>query len=136
MPVHHLLRWFAAFPLVIALGGCTGTAGVYRVENASGQPIPPHALADDVFLDGTGPSARMLARTSRHGNRRHAKPQHSFSATRTVGAAPFDRAENVIGTTGARSSSTQDAKSFQEWVEDEKRQDARMRTIMNICRGC
>ena len=70
------VKFLTAAALAAALGGCVSTGSSYHVENATGQPIPHHALADDVFLDGTGPTARRLANAPSTSvvERRYAEP--------------------------------------------------------------
>jgi hypothetical protein len=79
-------RFLVTAALAAALGGCVSSGGGYPVQNATGQPIPHHALADEVFLDGTGPSARRLARAPATAvvERRYAEPQLAGAPTRAV----------------------------------------------------
>lgn len=133
-----------------ALGGCAGSVNHY-VQDAPISPVSRQALADEVYLDGTGPTARRAA-----GGRDNtvemlqvapppsSGPSHAVARTRPT-AIP--RAEDMsASTTGARNStqgtSAQSAqgdpnKPFSDqWWEKEKREDARLRDRMNICRGC
>jgi hypothetical protein len=140
------IKLLAAATLAVALSGC-GSVGTHYVENATGQPIPSHALADEVFLDGTGPTARRLARMQSPviAERRYAEPESSVPTRAITRSRPtaIERADNVFnttgsvpGTTGSRNAAAQSdtAKSFNEWLEEERRQDIRLRSIMNICR--
>ncbi|MGE3989996.1 hypothetical protein [Pseudorhodoplanes sp.] len=135
-------RYLAVAVLAANLGGCVSSGG-YHVENATGQPIPHHALADDVFLDGTGPTARRLARMpSTHVvERHHAEPPPPGAPTRAVvrkRPTALERPEDLSSTTGTRNSVSNDAnKPFSDqWWENERREDARLKRVMNICRGC
>jgi hypothetical protein len=136
------VKFLAAAALAAALGGCISTGGGYQVENATGQPIPQHALADEVYLDGTGPTARRLAQPSPNVvERRYAEPTPAGAPTRAVvrtRPTAIERPDNVSSTTGSRNSAQNDAnKAFSDqWWENERRQDARIKSMMNICRGC
>jgi hypothetical protein len=136
-------RFLAAAALATALGGCVSSGGSYPVQNATGQPIPHHALADEVFLDGTGPSARRLARmpSTTVVERRYAEPLPAGAPTRAVVRSrptAIERPGAVSSTTGARNSVQSDVnKPFSDqWWEKERREDARLKRVMDICRGC
>jgi hypothetical protein len=137
----HMKLLAAAGPAV-ALSGCVSTGG-HQVENATGQPIPHHALADEVFLDGTGATSRRLAQAPR-GNvveRHYAEPVAPGAPTRAVVRSrptAIERADNVSSTTGSRHSVQNETdKPFSEqWWEKERAEDARLKRVMNICRGC
>ena len=137
------MKVLAAIASAAALSGCVSSGSSYQVENATGQPIPHHALADEVFLDGTGPTARRLAQTPR-GNvveRRYAEPLPAGAPTRTVvrtRPTAIERVDSVSSTTGSRSSVQNEAnKPFSEqWWEKERAADARLKRVMDICRGC
>ena len=110
-----------------ALGGCAG--GANYTQSAPGHPVHYEALADEVYLDGTGPSARRQAVTPR----------------RVVRSRPADtppavnRADSIsASTTGTRASASNESqKPFSDqWWEKESREDARLKARMNICRGC
>jgi hypothetical protein len=137
------MKLLAAGAFALALSGCVSTGGSHHVENATGQPIPHHALADEVFLDGTGPTARRLARQPSTGvvERRYAEPLPPGAPTRAVARSrptALERPDAVSSTTGSRHSAQNDAnKPFSDqWWEKERREDARLKGIMNICRGC
>jgi hypothetical protein len=138
------MRLLAAAAFAVALSGCVSTGGSHQqVENATGQPIPYHALADDVFLDGTGVTARRLARQPSHAvvERHYAEPLPAGAPTRAVARSrptALERPDAASSTTGARHSAQDDAnKPFSDqWWERERREDARLKGIMNICRGC
>ncbi len=125
-----------------ALSGCAGGAN-YHVQNAPGSPLPRHALADEVYLDGTGPSARRSAGLRESGAETlyaapppANAPSHAVVRTRPT-AIP--RADDIsASTTGSRNTAQGGAtKPFSdEWWEKEKADDARLRARMNICRGC
>ncbi|MFZ5691562.1 MAG: hypothetical protein ACOY5F_09930 [Pseudomonadota bacterium] len=128
-----------------ALTGCVSAGSSYQVENATGRPIPHHALADEVYLDGTGVTARRLPQPAPEGavERRHAEPLPPGAPTRAVARSrptAIERADNVSSssTTGSRTSVQADAtKPFSEqWWENERREDARLKRMMDICRGC
>ena len=50
----------------------------------------------------------------------------------------IERADNMSSTTGSRSSAQNDTgKPFSDqWWEKERREDARLKRVMDICRGC
>jgi hypothetical protein len=136
-------RFLAAAAMAATLGGCVSSGGGYPVENATGQPIPHHALADEVFLDGTGPTARRLARTPSPAvvERRYAEPLPPGAPTRAVARSrptAIERPEAVSSTTVSRNSVPGDAnKPFSDqWWEKERSEDARLKRVMDICRGC
>ena len=137
------MKVLAAIASAAAFSGCVSSGSSYQVENATGQPIPHHALADEVFLDGTGPTARRLAQTPR-GNvveRRYAEPLPAGAPTRAVvrtRPTAIERVDSVSSTTGSRSSVQNEAnKPFSEqWWEKERAADARLKRVMDICRGC
>lgn len=137
------MKLLAAAACAVALSGCAGSGGSHHVENATGQPIPHHALADEVFLDGTGPTARRLARqpSAPVVERSEAEPIPAGAPTRAVARSrptAIERPDAVSSTTGSRHSAQSNAgKPFSEqWWEKEQREDARLKGIMNICRGC
>jgi hypothetical protein len=125
-----------------ALSGCVSAGSGYQVENAAGRPLPQHAMADEVFLDGTGVTARNLPQPSRTVvERRYAEPLPPGAPTRAVARSrptAIEPADNLSSTTGARTSVQADAsKPFSEqWWEKERREDARLKRVMDICRGC
>jgi tartrate dehydratase beta subunit/fumarate hydratase class I family protein len=129
-----------------ALAGCVSAGSDYQVENATGRPIPHHALADEVYLDGTGVTARNLAQPqSRVVERRYAEPLPAGAPTRAVVRSrptAIERADNVssTSTTGSRTSGRADASASKpfsdQWWENERRQDERLKRMMDICRGC
>ena len=141
MSIH--MKVLAVAALTVTLAGCVSSGSGYQVENATGQPIPHHALADEVFLDGTGPTARRLAQTPR-GNvveRRYAEPLPPGAPTRAVvrtRPTAIERVDSVSSTTGSRNSVQNEAdKPFSDqWWEKERREDARLKRVMDICRGC
>ncbi len=106
---------------------------------APGHPVSDTALADEVYLDGTGPTAR------RHGAAQPAErvsvvPQPGGPTRPVVRSRPLaiERADAISSTTGARTSGTSEAdKPFSEsWWAKERAEDARLKARMNICRGC
>ncbi len=136
-------KLLCAAGFAVALSGCVSTGGDYQVENATGQRFPHHALADEVFLDGTGVTSRRLAQTPR-GNvveRHYAEPLPAGAPTRAVvrtRPTAIERADNVSSTTGSRNSveSGPDKPFSDQWWEKERSEDARLKRVMNICRGC
>jgi hypothetical protein len=137
------IKLMAVVACAAALSGCVSAGGGYQVENATGQPIPHHALADEVFLDGTGVTARRLAHTPSTAvvERHYAEPLRPGAPTRAIARTrptAIERADNVSSTTGARNSVQNDAnKPFSDqWWEKERREDARLKRVMDICGGC
>jgi hypothetical protein len=136
------MKLLAAAACAAALSGCVSSGGGYQVENATGQPIPHHALADEVFLDGTGRTARRLAHTPPNVvERRYAEPAAPGAPTRAIvrtRPTAIERPDAVSSTTGARNSVQNDTnKPFSDqWWEKERREDARLKRVMDICRGC
>lgn len=138
------IRFLAVVASAAALSGCASAGSGYQVENATGRPIPHHALADEVYLDGTGVTARRLAQPQPGVvERRHAEPLPAGAPTRAVVRSrptAIERADSVSSssTTGSRTSVQADAsKPFSDqWWEKERREDERLRRMMDICRGC
>jgi hypothetical protein len=136
------MKLLAVAACAATLSGCVSSGGSYQVENATGQPIPHHALADEVFLDGTGRTARRLAHTpSNVVERRYAEPAAPGAPTRAIARTrptAIERPDAVSSTTGARNSVQNDTnKPFSDqWWEKERREDARLKRVMDICRGC
>lgn len=131
-----------------ALGGCAGGANHYVQDTPAasqpyrGSPLPRQALADEVYLDGTGVSARRMAGARDEGVETlqvappAGGPSHAVARSRPT-AIP--RNEDIsASTTGSRNSTSSEAnKPFTaEWMAKEKAQDDRLRARMNICRGC
>jgi hypothetical protein len=135
------VKFLAAAAFAVTLGGCV-TGSSHHVENATGQPIPQNALADEVYLDGTGPSARRLAATPHtSAERLYAEPIPAGAPSRAIVRSrptAIERADSISSTTGTRNPAQNDAnKPFSEqWWENERREDARIKSKMNICRGC
>jgi hypothetical protein len=117
----------AAVALFVTLGGC-GTG--YQVENAIG--LPPQALADEVYL------RRSPATLNRNAERRYSQRSLAGAPDRpVVRRMAIERDEKKIVTTGERySERTDDNKSFQQWLEDQRAEEARVNSNLNICRGC
>lgn len=137
------IRLLAVTACAAALSGCVSAGSGYQVENATGKALPHHALADEVFLDGTGVTARRLAHVpTTVVERSYAEPLPPGSPTRAVARSrptAIERADNMSSsTTGSRNSVQNDAnKPFSEqWWENERREDARLKRVMDICRGC
>lgn len=137
------IKLLAVAACAAALSGCVSAGSGYQVENATGKPIPHHALADEVFLDGTGRTARRLAHmpSSDVVERRYAEPAAPGAPTRAIARTrptAIERPEDVSSTTGARNSVRNEAnKPFSDqWWENERREDARLKRVMDICRGC
>ena len=134
--------------IATALGGCAGGANQYVQDSPAAQPssrgpLPRQALADEVYLDGTGVSARRMAgapdtsvETVRVTPPPADGPQHAVVRGRPT-AIP--RADDIsASTTGSRASTTTDANKpyTAEWLAKEKAADDRLRSRMSICRGC
>jgi hypothetical protein len=143
MPIH--IKLVAVAACAATLSGCAGMgSGAYQVENATGQPMAQHALADEVFLDGTGVTARRLAHTPSGTavDRHYAEPMPPGAPTRAVARSrptAIERSDNLSSsTTGSRNSAQNEAnKPFSDqWWEKERREDARLKRVMDICRGC
>jgi hypothetical protein len=136
------IKLLAVAACAAALSGCVSAGSSYQVENATGRPLPQHALADDVFLDGTGVTARRLAQPSPNVVERHyAEPLPPGAPTRAVARSrptAIERPDSVSSTTGSRTSVNADAsKPFSDqWWEKERREDERLKRVMIICRGC
>jgi hypothetical protein len=136
------IKLLAVAACAAALSGCVSAGSGYQVENATGRPIPHHALADEVYLDGTGVTARRLAQQpSGYVERRFAEPAPAGAPTRAIARSrptAIERADAVSSTTGSRTAVQADAsKPFSDqWWEKERREDARLKRMMDICRGC
>lgn len=143
--IHPKFAGIAFIVMGVSLGGCAGGAN-YHVQSTPNSPLPRHALADEIYLDGTGPSARrsMAVRDAEVETLHVApppagSPSHAVARTRPT-AIP--RADNIsassAGTSGSRNSTPSDAtKPFSRaWWEKEEQEDARLRDRMTICRGC
>ena len=120
-------KFFFVAAIGAACGGCAG--GANYVQSAPGHPVHYEALADEVYLDGTGATARRQVVTPRRA-----------AHTRPADAPPaVNRADSLsASTTGTRTAASNESqKPFSEqWWEKEKREDARLKARMNICRGC
>src|SRR5262245_19339179 len=105
----------------LALGACTSSSGLHQMASEN----------STVHLDGTMPAPEPTASARRVAQRRAAP-----AVTDDV------RAQDVSGgnTTGTRNAGARREpaqKPFSdEWWENEKREDARLKQKMNICRGC
>ena len=141
-------RALAVGALCAALAGCAGGANYYVQDNSAatnpypGSPLPRQALADDVYLDGTGVTARRMGGapdTSVETVRVSPPaggPSHAVARSRPT-AIPRNE-EMSSATTGARASVSNEAnKPFTaEWMAREKAADDRLRSRMSICQGC
>lgn len=143
---------FAGVALAVAasaaLGGCAGGANYY-VQDAPaagqpyhGSPLPRQALADEVYLDGTGVTARRMAGTPDTSVETirvapSSGPSHAVARNRPT-AIPRNEDISASTTTGSRNSTASEPnKPFTaEWLAKEKAEDDRLRNRMNICRGC
>jgi len=142
--IHPKFAGIAFIVLGVSLGGCAGGAN-YHVESAPSSPLPRHALADDIFLDGTGPTARRAMAGQDSGVETlyvapppAGSPSHAVARTRPTAIPRADNISASTGTSGSRNSTQGDTvRPFsREWWEKEEREDARMRERMTICRGC
>jgi hypothetical protein len=128
------LRRFLAFltlAAATALAGCSSSGAISRYTHDS----PQAAQQAGIYLDGTGPTAEAAERAEA---RREAarQAQETRAAARP---APQARAEDISArTTGSRpQTQAEPLKPYsEEWWEKEKREDARLKQKMNICRGC
>ena len=137
----------AVAAIAAALGGCAGGASQYVQDSPAAQPypgLPRQALADEVYLDGTGVSARRMAgapdtsvETLQVTPPPADGPQHAVVRSRPTAIPRND--DISASTTGSRASAAPgDAnKPFTaEWMAREKAEDERLRNRMTICRGC
>ncbi len=99
--------------------GTAQQAGTYQAD--------PHQ--DGTYLDGTGPTAGAAEREELRRQARGAAPvaaqavRSDSLSSRTTGSRPQGAAERL--------------KPYsEEWWDKEKREDARLKQKMNICRGC
>jgi hypothetical protein len=129
-----------ATSLATNLGGCAGGANYYAGQPGPGHPFSNNALSEEVFLDGTGPSARQAGRTIRYQAEAPASaaPSRAVASSRPLAIEREARSDVVSGTTGARSQGQNDPnKPFSDaWWERDRAADARLQSRMNICRGC
>ncbi len=142
------LKLFAAALLAATLGGCAGGSVSHYGEQNHAGPGPmsgmsSQAFADQVYLDGTGPSARRARVETAPVRRIAAEPNTSGVTRPVVNSRPLaierDPAPQQISasTTGSRSATTDANKPFtDQWWEKERLADARLKSRMNICRGC
>ena len=119
------------------LGGCAGIPAQYDAGAAPKAygPLPHQALADEIYLDGTGPSIGPSAR-------RPARQARNFTRSTVESAeiAPIPRAD-VLSSAAATAPrpvarSEDDTADITDWREREKAADARLRDKLRICRGC
>jgi hypothetical protein len=139
-------KFLAAAALATSLGGCAGGANYYAGQPGPNHPFSNNALADEVFLDGTGPSSRQAGRTIRYQAETPAPgaPSRAVANSRPLAIEREARSDAVSGTTGARSQSRSQSqgqsdpnKPFSDaWWERERAEDAKLQSRMNICRGC
>lgn len=137
----------AVTTVAAALGGCAGGANYYVQDTPpsqpyAGSPLPRQALADEVYLDGTGITARRATGAADYSVETvqvappSGGPSHAVARSRPT-AIPRNE-EISASTTGSRNSTTSETnKPFTtEWMAKEKAEDDRLRSRMNICRGC
>jgi len=130
--------------LAMSLGGCMGGGNNYASQPGPNHPFSNAALADEVFVDGTGTSSRQAGRTVRYRADAPAPgaPSRAVANSRPLAIEREARSDAVSGTTGARSQNQAQGqndvnKPFSEaWWERERAEDARLKAKMNICRGC
>jgi hypothetical protein len=124
--------------LAVLLTGVAGCAGS-RTTSLPGEPFSEAALADEVYLDGTGPSARRAAAVPAAETIYAAPAIQPGGVTRPVVRSRPTAIERDVSasTTGSRSTGRSADKPFSEaWWERERAEDARLKAGMNICRGC
>ncbi len=126
-----------------SLGGCAGGGSYYAEQPGPNHPFSNAALSDDVFVDGTGKSARrdVAAGPTRYYEAAAAEPGAPTRAVARSRPLAIERSDAVSGSTtgSARSQQARNApsKPFSDaWWENERREDARLKAQMNICRGC
>jgi hypothetical protein len=143
------IRWklVAAAVLVTSLGaslgGCAGGGSYFAEQPGPNHPFSNAALSDDVFVDGTGKSARrdVAAGPTRYYEAAAAEPGAPTRAVARSRPLAIERSDAVSGSTtgSARGQQAQNDpnKPFSDaWWENERREDARLKAQMNICRGC
>lgn len=122
---HGLLAvlWVAA---AAALAACSSAGTLSRYTHET----PAAAQQAGMYLDGTGPAAEAVEQEE---TRRQARRPASVAASEAVRADV-----SSARTTGSRSQArSEPPKPYtEEWWEREKREDARLKQKMNICRGC
>lgn len=132
------LNFLAAAAVTAGLAGC-GTSQ-YAAQPGAGHPFSNNALADDVFLDGTGATSRRVG--SNAPVRIQAEAPPPGAPTQAVARSrplAIERSDAVSGsTTGSRTQARTDPnKPFSDaWWERERIEEARLKQGMNICRGC
>ena len=119
----------------MSLGGCAGGGNYLASQPGPNHPFANSALADEVFVDGTGPSSRQAGRTVRY---RADAPPPALAAARSqpVATGAEARSDAVSGTTGSRGQSDPNKPFSEACWERERAEDARLKAKMNICRGC
>jgi len=119
------------------LGGCAGLPAHYDAGAAPRAygPLSQQALADEIYLDGTGPatgsSSRRPARAAR-------VPARSAVETAQIAPIPQSDVLSSAAATTPRPAAQGEADKADtgDWLEREKAADARLRDKLRICRGC
>jgi hypothetical protein len=114
----------------MALAGCSSSSTLSRYTYDSPQAAEQAA---GTYLDGTGPAAEAAEQAETRRQARRPAPATAPGAPRAA------RAEDLSArTTGSRTQAQTEAlKPYSdEWWEKERREDARLKQKMNICRGC
>lgn len=149
-------KWLAAAGLAASLasglGGCAGGATHYYADQqpSPGHPFSNNALADAVYLDGTGPSARQVEASERYQAPAAAAPARAVARSRPLAIEREARSDAMSGTTGMRSPAQGQAQAqaqakaqddpnkpyTEAWWQRERAAEARLKASMSICRGC
>lgn len=117
---------------ILTLAAATGLAGCSSSSTLSRYTYDTPQAAEQAagtYLDGTGPAAEAAEEAETRRQARRAAPAAPRAA----------RAEDLSArTTGSRAQpAAEPLKPYSdEWWEKEKREDARLKQKMNICRGC
>jgi len=135
-------KFVAIATLVMGVGGCAGGGNYYAEQPGPNHPFSNSALSSDVFVDGTGQTAqRDVASGPIRYQAATAEPGAPTRAVARSRPLAIERSDAISGSTtgAARSQQAQNdhTKPFSEaWWENERREDARLKAQMNICRGC
>jgi hypothetical protein len=131
----HRLFSFLTLAAGLALAGCSSSGAISRHTYES----PEAAQQAGVYLDGTGPTAEAAERAEARREAARQAQESRTAARPRPSVPPAARAEDISArTTGSRSQAANEPlKPYsEEWWDKEKREDARLKAKMNICRGC
>jgi hypothetical protein len=119
-------RILAILTAAATLAGCSSSGTLSRYTYDTPQAAEQAA---GLYLDGTGPAAEAAEQAETRSQARRPVPAAPRAArvedlsARTTGSRPQAQAEPLKPYTD-------------EWWEKERREDARLKAKMNICRGC